>query len=70
MGHLIAKIVGIDKKSRDGKKLYSYKTPEVAGSHAGDIAAVVYEVLRHRFSNSDGTDGPKIHGAWRLAKII
>jgi len=62
MGQMFGKILGIDKSSVDGKKLWNYKDSAIVGSMAGDVGAVIYSVVSRRFTDRDKDDGPKILG--------
>lgn len=53
LGRMFAQILGLDKTSKDGKSLIEFKDPTKAGASAGDISAIIFNILQSRFSSTD-----------------
>ncbi|CAL8118040.1 unnamed protein product [Orchesella dallaii] len=61
LGRMFAQILGLDKKSKDGRSLLEFKDPERAGALAGDIGTIVQSIMKNRFSsNADSNNGPTL----------
>lgn len=59
LARMFVKILGIDRNSRDGKRLTEFKDPKRAGQSVGDIASVIFNLLKDRFGSTVG-DGVKL----------
>lgn len=64
---MFAQILGLNKNSREGKSLIEYKDPKRAGSSAGNISNVIFNILENRFSaatdsSRQGVMLTEIHG--------
>ena len=62
---MFAKIMGLDVKSSEYKKLVNFKNPDAVGSEAGNLSTIIHSILESR-SKNETEEKPTIYDLQRV----